>query len=228
MATKKPNWKSKDLADSDFVQLSKGYFDLQTWDLHTAICLWAKVNPKDKGPLKPMTISDVGSSEDEVLDRYLKVTLDAIQCSDSEIAEDFGIIRLPVLSCPSHLVSAKEVLLNPRHFIAWVEKKYEGREPHLTMAEAEYQARKHANKIEKQTWGNFKKNSSQYADFAKSEFFAMVEEKGIDLSKAGIILPLAKQLHERLCEGITNPYKVNTLRSGSMIPSWINEYLSKH
>lgn len=228
MITNKIKWRNSDITDSEFVTLSEKYFERQIWDLHTAICLWAKLDPNKKNALSGDSIlGDQGSisKEDEMINRYYKLSLVSIQCADDGVAKHYGIVRLPALACPDNPKTAKEVTLNPRHFVSWLEQKYPDNQPHMVAAESAYQRRKASKKVKRDTWGNPRENKEKHRNFAHNEFLAMVAENDIDLSKKGIVQPLAVQLHYRLKEKVTNPYKPHTLRDSALIPTWISQYL---
>lgn len=232
MATKIPKWASAEISDNEFVQLSETYFDMQIWDLHTAICLWVKVNPvspsgKILSDIKNASTYDPNrTKEQDALVRYFKIALDAITVTDAAVAKAYDIEWLPSVSCPPNPVSAREVFLNPRHFITWLRKKYKRGFPHMGKAEAAYKQRKALKNTKKQKWGNYKQNAAQYREIARKEFLEMVKQDGWDLAKKGIIKPLSVQLNKRLSMKIENPYEPNTLRK-EMIPLWISEYLSQ-
>lgn len=226
---KKPKW-GLTLTDGEFVDLSMQYFALQSWDLHTAICLWNKLDPNKENPSvgeNQLSVSQSDACSDDPTDRGFKVAYEAIKCPDDQFAKAWGILRLPSLKCPPDPKSAKEITVNPRHFIVWVGQKYPDGQPHMVMAETAYQERKKAKAIKKETWSDPKPNALAHRKIAREQFIKMVEERKIDLKQKGIAKELAVSLRKRLLLSITNPYKVNTLRSKAMIPAWIHEYLAK-
>lgn len=226
---KKPKW-SLQLSDDEFVELSREYFDSQIWDLHTALCLWQKLDPSKKEPPVGQYVLNYGipnPDKDDRTDRGFKVAYEAITCPDQETAERYGIIRLPAIKCPLEPQSAKNILVNPRRFLSWLEQRFAGQQSYMQAAESAYQKRKAVRKTKKARWTNPKENSKAHKQYAREAFDDLVKEQNIDLEKARIVSQLARKLHERLKESIENPYAEKTLQSQTMIPAWIREYLSE-
>lgn len=205
------------MMDEDkFQEVAQKYFDhAGLTDLHTALCLLAKVNPANREVV-------VGEETEEMdpkdgASRFYKYALEAIQFSRGHSGGTGNVEPLMGFDTDPSQKNAKRYRVNLREFVKWSVERWPHLSDHLQTAEEAYQNRKKAKKTLPTISGN------ERWKIARKEFFAFLSEGGLDPSKSkGRVLEWSKMLSDRLGKIMENPLGHESIRK--RMPEWIEDH----